>query len=53
MLTANGYTTEEEEERLAQKTQIWARAKLAQELGFSPDTKDKAELEAIDKKYEE
>ena len=47
------WTTEEEQEHDARNLQKWQRAKFAKELGFNPDTTDKAELAMIDKKYEE
>jgi hypothetical protein len=55
-IDANGNvirTTEEEEEQAAAKLQKWQRDKFARELGFSPDTTDKEELAAINKKYEQ
>jgi hypothetical protein len=34
------------------KRQAWQRSMFAKELGFDPNTKDKAELATIDEKYE-
>ena len=40
------------EELKAIKLQKWQRANFAAELGFDPETKDKTELEEIDRRYE-